>query len=330
VFKGENPQGAHNVLIDKLYAVKKADYHNDDQAWLATHQAIEYIQIAEMDMKTGQITLVRNVPGNDWTGLTNDCTQNNALDMVLNGVGYGENNKYISQQFHAWVGYVANNGCDVAMFTFDNKDSKNHAIWAVSWERPINLDNDNVKKSGEDYEMIEDAQNNGAYIAIYDLLTFFDWRGKDKGLMEEGNKWLWSYYNIHRIDVDFNPANIVTTLNGGSLDNPASTLDKVSDMVRLYPATAAQHSALKSRRLTRFDTQIGWNGGNYASQNTNQALLNFLEGSQNGKANFGYIFYENNGLNVTTFEVRIPVIIYYEWGHFKTWVDVKIDTTQGH
>ena len=312
---------------NKLYAVKKADYHNDDQAWLATHAGIDYLQIAYMNQETGEITLDRDERGFAWNGDDNECVDANALDMILNAVGYGANNKYTAQEFHAWVGYVANNGCDVATFTFKNDDSKTHAIWATSWERPINLDNNNALKPGEDYEHVKDAQSNGYYIPVYDLLTFYDWRGKEEGLMEGENKWLWAYYNINRIDVDLNPENVTTDLNNGTLGQ--TKLSTLSGMVRLYAATKPAPSGIQGATMKRFETLIGWNTGNYASETKNAALLEYLEGTQNGKANFGYIFYENNGLNVTTFKVRIPVTIYYEWGHFKTWVDVMIDTTLG-
>jgi hypothetical protein len=87
---------------------------------------------------------------------------------------------------------------------------------------------------------------------------------------------------------------------------------------------------VKTATAYTFNTLIGWASGNWNSSTVSENLVNYLEGTQNGKANFGYIFYENNGLNVDEFIVRIPMVIYYEWGHFRTYVDVKINTTLGN
>jgi archaellum component FlaC len=328
---------------DDLYAVKKADYHNGDPLFTK-----KYIKIAHMESSNGDIKLVRDKDSYDqsetWSGDDVKCAEHKALDMVLNAIGYKAGHANITTELHSWVGVVAKNDCqydvvdpndprytnryEVAVYTFDKfgvDNNKNFGIWTASWQRPINLVNDKPK---DEYNAVKDAQSNGYYIPVYDLLSFYDWRGPVEGDMEGNNKWLWAYYNINRIEVDCNPDHVTTTINGGSLET--TTLGSVTGQVRLYPATAAQHNALQLPAKYTFNTLIGRVGGNYNSANLNENLLTYLEGSANGKANFGYIFYENNGLNVTQFTVRIPLVIYYEWGHFKTYTDVVINTTLGN
>jgi hypothetical protein len=314
-----------NVLSTNkfLYAVKKNDYHNGNPLY-----HLNYTKIAELNQTTGEVTLVRT-----WTGDNNTCAAENPLDMVLNAVGYGANHSKLTQQFHAWTGLVAENGCDVAVFTFAKDKNETFGIWTSSWERPINLVNDKPK---DEYEAVKDAQSNGYFIPIYDLLAFYDWRGPVEGDMEKANtKWLWAYYNINRIEADLNPAHVTTTLHGGKLGSidgsvAGTTLASLTGEVRLYPATAAQKSAVKAAGLYNFPTLIGGAAGQWNKAAVSADLVTYLEGAQNGKANFGYIYYENNGQNVDEFVVRIPLNIYYEWGHFRTYVDVKINTTLGN
>ena len=317
-------QGAFNNTT--LYAIPRSQYHNCE----FPNPGTKYIPIATINPDNGNVTLVRQTrTGGSWKGDNVLATNNEALDMVLNAIGYGENHKYVSKNFHAWVGVIAENGCNVATFSFqrdENKNFEDFSIWAASWHRPINLVNDRPK---DDYDHIKDAQANGYYIPVYDLLAFYDWRGPVEGDMEaRENKWLWAYYNINRIEVDLNHGHVTTDLHNGTLGK--TPLSNFSGLVRLYPATAAQRSAVLPAGAKTFETLIGGNLHGYNSSNASGDLVDYLEGTPNGKANFGYIFYENNGLNVTKFTVRIPVTIYYAWGHFKTYVDVLIDTTLGY
>lgn len=311
-----------------LYAVKKQDYHNCDPLYSGS-----YVKIADLDQKSGEVTLYRT-----WTGDDNTHAANNALDMIVNAIGYEANNAGITKQFHSWVGLAARNDCDVAIFTFiKNEDNdKTFGIWTTSWERPINLVNDKPK---DEFDAVKDGQSNGWYIPVYDLLGFYDWRGPEKGDMEMvNNKWLWAYYNINRIEIDLDPADVTTTMHGGTLgkiDVPGdgTPLSNYSSEVHLYPATDTLRTAVDNANLVKmFNTNIGKASGNaYNYANKSAALVDYLENkATNGKKNFGYIYYENNGLNVDEFVVRIPLNIYYEWGHFRTYVDVKINTTLGH
>lgn len=43
---------------------------------------------------------------------------------------------------------------------------------------------------------------------------------------------------------------------------------------------------------------------------------------------FGKVYYENNGLTVQDFKIRIPVTVTYDWGTIETYIDVTIKRTQ--
>ena len=64
----------------------------------------------------------------------------------------------------------------------------------------------------------------------------------------------------------------------------------------------------------------------YNSASQNAALTTFMEAN---KAKFGTIWYYNNGGNVETFKVRVPITIAYEWGEFTTKVEFTINGTIG-
>ncbi len=59
----------------------------------------------------------------------------------------------------------------------------------------------------------------------------------------------------------------------------------------------------------------------YNSASQNAALTTFMEAN---KAKFGTIWYYNNGGNVETFKVKVPITIAYEWGEFTTEVEFTI------
>ena len=50
---------------------------------------------------------------------------------------------------------------------------------------------------------------------------------------------------------------------------------------------------------------------------------------KDNKAKFGTIWYYNNGGNVETFKVKVPVTVEYEWGKFTTKVEITINPTIG-
>ena len=71
----------------------------------------------------------------------------------------------------------------------------------------------------------------------------------------------------------------------------------------------------------------------YDSASQNDALLSFMGISpedQDKKAQFGALYYENNGENVEEFDLLIPITIEYEWGKFEQKVKIHINRTLGH
>lgn len=50
-----------------------------------------------------------------------------------------------------------------------------------------------------------------------------------------------------------------------------------------------------------------------------------------GGVDFGYLKYDNNGQVVTTFQIRVPLTITYDWGEIKTaYVDITVKPTQAN
>ena len=47
-------------------------------------------------------------------------------------------------------------------------------------------------------------------------------------------------------------------------------------------------------------------------------------------AEFGRLYYTNNGDNVKQFDVIIPITIGYTWGSFETEVKIHINATAGN
>ena len=292
-----------NAALGKILAECAINYEAGaftNNALYATKDGVNYTKIATMNQSTGKITLVRSA-----------ANYNEPLDKIINAIGYEANHANISTEFHAWTGVVAENGCKVVVDLYNTPGDNNstYAIWESSWQRPINFNNAAPKNA-------VDAATNGSYIRIYDLLSFYDWRGPVAGDMMGSNQWLWAYYNIYGITIDLDPAHVTTDFDGGVLGT--TTLKSKTTKVHLYPATAI--GAIDNVNLTKtFNVPLA--GLNNSSSSSAVAAK---------AAQYGYIFYENNGANVTEFTVRIPLDIKYEWGHFSTYVDVKIDRTLGN
>ena len=284
----------------ELYAVTKAAY--------ATQPA--YHKIAGLNAATGEIQLVRS-----------EANYNECLDMIINAIGYAENHSNIMSEFHAWTGVAVDNGCEVVVDAYNTpgENNKTYSIWASSWQRPINFEN-------KEPRVIEDANTNGDFIPVYDLLKFYDWRGPVKGDMSGENHWFWAYYNIHSIKMNFHPDAVTTDMDGGTLG--VTKLSEKSSLVHLMPATAMTKAAVQPINPLNDPYSFDFDLSRFNSANRNLQLIAWI-GSTKAKA-FGYIYYENNGTNVTDFTVRIPVDVCYEWGHFSTYVDVTIKRTQGN
>lgn len=281
-------------------AINYADgaFMNED---LYAVKGTSYVKIATLDRATSEITLEKN----------------ETTKAVLNAIGYEPANANIQKELRSWVGVVTENSCGVAEFVKDG-------IFLTSWERPINL----IDVATEPRI---DANTNGNVIYALDLFKLYDWRGWNTETMSEAgcvanqsnmwgdHLWFWGYYNVKSIKIDTTPANVETTLGGGSW----TTMDKISKDVELRcgnPNGIATASKKKGLETYTFDLTP------YNSESKNAALATFMEAN---KAKFGTIWYYNNGGNVETFKVRVPITIAYEWGEFTTKVEFTINGTIG-
>jgi hypothetical protein len=256
-----------------------------------------YTKIATLNPETGVITLINN-----------DVTK-----AVLNAVGYvmpeydGDMKKLkqanILTELTAWLGIIANNGCDVAV-------KVNEGEMLTSWQRPINLDCTNIK-------VAVDANTNGNYIYLIDYLKLFDWRGPNEGYMWKDHTWFWAYYMVKSITVDMTPANVLTNMDS----KDPSVFKKLSQITTMAHLTQLDGS----NGSKTYEFWSGISGFNSAAKN--QQILDYMK---NNKAAFGGFYYENNGDNVQEFDVKIPITIEYEWGKFKQTVTWHIDRTILH
>ena len=295
---------SHVFCKDKLQetlegcAIKYADGAFMNEALYAV-KGTSYVKIATLDPATSEITLVKN----------------ETTKAVLNAIGYEPANANIQKELRSWVGVVTENSCHVAEFVKDG-------IFLTSWERPINL----ISKKANG---VIDAKTNGNVINFIDNFKFYDWRGVET-MSEAGcvanqsnmwgdHLWFWGYYNVKSITIDTTPANVETTLGGGTW----TTMDQISKDVQLLCGnkSGVATDPKESKKVTYANDLTSYN-----SASKNADLAAYMEAN---KAKFGTIWYYNNGGNVETFKVRVPITIAYEWGEFTTKVEFTIKGTIG-
>lgn len=168
-----------------------------------------------------------------------------------------------------------------------------------SWV-PFTLDNNKFYAKFLRPISIDDPQNNTFTDAETggsnrDLnLTFVDWRDHNfDGSETQGHNY-YAYYNVSSIKclVD----EITTDLNGGNLDS--QKLSQVTDKIKF-----------KFTEPTA--TQI---------QNGNGSLKHY----------FGTLTYENNGMTVGNFNIKVPLDVTYDWGTIRVYVVCKISKTEAN
>ena len=302
----------------------------------------------------------------------------NALGYPMNEDGtcnFGEARKFINKQMRAWVGVIANNGCDVALYVEQDQydawdagvdEAVEQSYWSglglskyiaapqddhkytpvatflTSWERPINLRETEIKAA-------IDANTDENVIYLLDYLKLFDWRGdyNHQGYMYDGTPnhwWFWGYYNVKGIAIDMAPSSIWTNMHQADM-NTFVKMSKVTTQARLYAGWPYMTQSEEIFGLgwredgTRWEglNQNGvdardWKLYNYATSAQESAIEVYMGKNPRNKTNlakFGNIYYENNGDNVTEFDVIIPITIFYEWGSQKYYTKWHIDTTHG-
>ena len=137
---------------------------------------------------------------------------------------------------------------------------------------------------------------------------------------------MWAYYNIQGVKIDITPSKMKTNMHQASED----TFVPMSQVT-----TEAEFSIVKvDGTLTADPYTVPLNLLPYNSAEQNDALLAYMglkPVNQAKKIAFGGgLKYENNGDNVTDFDVKVPVIIAYDWGEFISEITVHIHRTLGN
>ena len=292
---------------------------------------------------------------------------NVVLYDVLNAIGYpvkadgtcdfDDARKHVYDQFRAWIGIIAERDCNLARFVKQDKFDETPHIATVlnSWERPINLNTQPI-------EPALDANTNENKILLLDYLKLYDWRGdyNRQGYMyndsnvirNENHWWFWAYYNVKGIKIDMRPeyiytnmhqANTTTFVRLSSITTKAKfyAIEPYMTSVEAYfgecwDANGNRIPGIPSNLSYNGYTYNGWglcnfdNDGNTANSFHSSKMENDIERYMSlYKEIFGGFYYANNGENVTVFDVKIPITIYYEWGSFETSLTWHIDSTHG-
>lgn len=192
----------------------------------------------------------------------------------------------------AQIGICAYSPCNIAL-------SLNGATYPANLLRPITI-TDNSK--GE----FLDAQANGSTINIAEVFNFVDWRNVSfyNGDKDYKNVWLYAFYGLNKIEVK--TALITTNLNGNDINT--KLLSEVTEKIIITQEGTAATIDLSAYNKEAAGTEATWN-----------AIV---------KA-FGQIKYVNNGNNVETFKVRIPVDFTYTWGTIRAYVECTVNSTMG-
>ena len=160
--------------------------------------------------------------------------------------------------------------------------------------------------------------------------------------MYDNHFWFWAYYNVKGFMVDMRTSEIWTNMHQAS----------TSTFVKLNQVTTQAHLWAGEPYLTATRAYFGegWDEfGNYrqgvppvddwrlvtdaynaaSRESAIEAWMGISPRNTDRLARFGSIYYENNGDNVTEFDVIIPITIFYEWGSQKYYTKWHIDTTHG-
>ena len=194
----------------------------------------------------------------------------------------------------AQIGICAYSPCNIAL-------SLNGATYPANLLRPITI-TDNSK--GE----FLDAQANGSTINIAEVFNFVDWRNVSfyNGDKDYKNVWLYAFYGLNKIEVK--TALITTNLNGNDINTKLLSEVTQKIIITQEPNNTAKVIDLKEFNAAKFGTEATWN-----------AIVDA----------FGKIKYVNNGNNVETFKVRIPVDFTYTWGTIRAYVECTVNSTMG-
>jgi hypothetical protein len=306
---------------------------NNNELYSFNPDTKEYILIAILNPTTGEIELVKN-----------DAKAFEEAKLVLNAYGYEPDHQNIYKELRAWVGVVANNGCDVAMYTYPEKTNKGMQdesydlnTFLVSWQRPINTGADPIEPK-------LDANSNENFIHMIDYLKLYDWRGDytNQGYMyydpnttrADNHYWFWAYYHLKSIILDMNPKYVWTNLHYG---NDYATLGSITDDKMDLWAYNDAWSGNKNQGLSIYNFDAAVQTFNSADKETGiesfMGVPNPLDPTivyDLKKQRFGTIYYQNRGDNLVEFDLFVPYTIEYEWGWLSRIAWFKMNSTHGN
>lgn len=205
----------------------------------------------------------------------------------------------------AYVGVYSVDNCDDVMAVKDG-------IFPAYFLRPLDINNAKPKE-------VTDATANGSIAKISDLATFIDWREEE--ITPAKNGWLLAYYGVNKITV--NLEEMTTDMNGYEFSKKLVEVTKDAKFSLIdggvVVADMDETNAIPSSYAKPAPSDLSaYDYASISSASVFDAVFGGLS-----------IKYENNGLNVYNWTVKIPVTIGYDWGEFKTFVTVKVVKTLG-
>lgn len=277
--------------------------------------------------EAGSLELVKYLPVGStvYDFEAGNATENTVLYDVLNAVGYpnlsADGNDYsqcdfehsyknINRQLRAWLGYVKNDGNNVAQYVEQGKyDDDNKATILVSWMRPLNAYVEPVQ--------MMDGNTGENYIYLIDYLRLYDWRGDkpDSGYMYDDHCWFWGFYNVKEIDVDLRPGSVLTNLNQQQAGTwvPLSSVSQNIQLRTLDGSTGLRQYPLDLTSYLSPDKEA------YVEMYMGLKPVDYSR-----KALFGGVRYENLGSSVLNATILVPVTVRYEFGSVTTMMKLVI------
>jgi len=233
----------------------------------------------------GTSTVIATVDQTAQTAAGSVTYMNNAISRdLLNAYSHNVFNK---DAFFATMVIHAFNDCDITLGTWN---------FEARFLRPIDAD---YKEGGK----FTDAEANGSKIAVADLFDFQDWRDvKFVDGTNFKNAWLFAYYGVKAVKVNIPHMETNLAVEG---DTSWKSLKKVSNQV-VFTQIDANGNVISDINLAR---DLNFDLSDYNSEDLDQSVVYTAV-----RQALGMIKYENNGSNVKSFKVRIPIEITYDWG----------------
>lgn len=244
------------------------------------------VLIATLDQATGVIEY-QNTP---------------AAKEVLNKLGAAHRDVADASSLKANVGIVASTTCGYVIPMQDN-------IYDNYFLRPLTIA---ATQPGE----FIDAQANGSWVRIADLLKFTDWR---KVQFVDGdnysNAWLLAYYQVKGVKVDIKNA-VATTVNGNQTDNFWSMFPNAQFEVR----TSKTSSTAAANNEVNFNL-MAYNNASHGTVAAYEAMAEEM----------GYLFFQNtNGVMQET-TIKVDITVSYYWGDITVkGVELIVKQTMGN